>query len=231
MPKRKSSLTAKLQEEFPFLRPMDHSGFDAVCSICNSSFSVRHGGRSDVNDHVQSKKHKAGITAKSSSSTVNTFFRKHELGSDEHKLAAAEGTFAYHTIQHNHSFRSMDCTSKLVKKMYDPKFAMARTKSEAIVVNVLYPYINSIDANDIKDSKFISLAVDTSNHNSTKLAPVLIRYFKPSTGIKTKIIEFSEIEGETSEIICDHVMSVIDKYNLTDKIIAFSTTRTQTSEV
>ena len=63
-------------------------------------------------------------------------------------------------------------------------------------------YINTIDANDIKDSKFISLAVDTSNHNSTKLAPVLIRYFKPSTGIKTKIIEFSEIEGETSEIIC-----------------------------
>ena len=66
--------------------------------------------------------------------------------------------------------------------MYDPKYAMARTKSEAIVVNVLYPYINTIDANDIKDSKFISLAVDTSNHNSTKLAPVLIHYFKPRGG-------------------------------------------------
>ena len=38
------------------------------------------------------------------------------------------------------------------------------------------------------------------------LARILDPLLKPSTGIRTKIIEFSEIEGETSEIISDHVM-------------------------
>src|SRR5882757_2893349 len=132
MPKRKCTLTDELEAEYPFLKPTNDLGFDAICSICNCSFSVTHGGRSDVTDHIQTKKHKAGIMATSSSQSMSGFFRKQELGSDEQKLAAAEGTFAYHTVQHNHSFRSMDCTSKLVKKIYDPKFAMARTKSEAI---------------------------------------------------------------------------------------------------
>ncbi|KFM72935.1 hypothetical protein X975_05531, partial [Stegodyphus mimosarum] len=38
-------------------------------------------------------------------------------------------------------FQTPDCTSKLVKKLYDPKFPFARTKTKAIIVNVISPFI------------------------------------------------------------------------------------------
>jgi hypothetical protein len=33
-------------------------------------------------------------------------------------LAAQEATFAYHMVVHNHSFKSMDCTTAIVKKTF-----------------------------------------------------------------------------------------------------------------
>lgn len=44
-----------------------------VPTICSSSFSVSHGGRSDINDHLKTKKHKICKQAASISS-VRTFF-------------------------------------------------------------------------------------------------------------------------------------------------------------
>ena len=109
-------------------------------AICNNSFSVSHGGRANVNDHIQTKKHKTSQAASSSSCSITSFFSKTEPTHDGIKLAAAEGVFAYYTVKHNHSFRSMNCTTKLVKKLFDQKFSSARTKTEAIVSNVLAPY-------------------------------------------------------------------------------------------
>ena len=42
------------------------------------------------------------------------------MGDFEQKLAAAESTWAYHTLQYNQSLRSTDCTSKLVQKSFEP---------------------------------------------------------------------------------------------------------------
>jgi hypothetical protein len=36
------------------------------------------------------------------------FFKPVVVGKEELKSAAEEGTFTYHTIKHNHSFRSME---------------------------------------------------------------------------------------------------------------------------
>ncbi|GFT61177.1 hypothetical protein NPIL_621281, partial [Nephila pilipes] len=44
------------------------------------------------------------------------FFRKTTYGDDEKKLALAEGLVSFLTVKHNHSFRSMDCTSRVIEK-------------------------------------------------------------------------------------------------------------------
>ena len=84
----------------------------------------------------------------------------------------------------------MDCKTKLVKKLFDQKFSSARTKTEANVSNVLAP----LAINEMKDlmeqAKFITVALDTSNNNAVKLAPILVRYFLPPLGMKTKILDF-----------------------------------------
>ncbi|CAK6977843.1 uncharacterized protein LOC121611917 [Scomber scombrus] len=53
-------------------------------------------------------------------------------------------------MKHNHSYRSMDCTTQLTKKLYEPKFSCARTKGEAIVNNVLAPWATDMLSNDVR---------------------------------------------------------------------------------
>jgi len=67
------------------------------------------------------------------------------MGDSEQKLAAAEGTWAYHTLQHNHN-----CTSKLVQKCFEPK-------TEAIVCNVLAPYAMEELECDLECANFMSI--------------------------------------------------------------------------
>ena len=54
-------------------------------------------------------------------------------------LAVKEATFAYHPATHGQSFKSSDCSFKLVSKLLEPKFSLGKTKCEAIVVNVIVP--------------------------------------------------------------------------------------------
>jgi hypothetical protein len=60
--------------------------------------------------------------------------------------------------------------------------------------------------------------VDTSNHKSLKLVPVPVRYFIPRKGVQTKAIEFHNLKGETPDVLTTYIM---DKYKLSNKIIAF----------
>jgi hypothetical protein len=67
-------------------------------------------------------------------------FRKLEPSKAEYGLAVYEGTYAYHSVVHNHSFRSMDCTTTLQKKFADKKYSCARKRRESIVTNVYAPW-------------------------------------------------------------------------------------------
>lgn len=50
--------------------------------------------------------------------------------------------------------------------------------------------------------------------------PLLIRYFLPKEGVKVKLIELSEENGETSDIIFALIKKTIDKFSSLDKLIA-----------
>ena len=60
------------------------------------------------------------------------------------KVTAAEVTNVYHTVQHATSYRAGDCGTKLAPTSYPDsdiakRMACSRTKSEAIVTDVLAP--------------------------------------------------------------------------------------------
>jgi hypothetical protein len=77
--------------------------------------------------------------------------RDGDRGSD--KIAATEALVAYRTVRHGQSFSANDCLSTLMTKMYEPKFSSARTKSEAIITNVLSQYILGEVIEDLKKTK------------------------------------------------------------------------------
>jgi hypothetical protein len=228
MPKRACKFNSELEKEFPYIKKTK-SDSDVRCLTCNTHFSVSHGGKSDINQHIKSEKHKLALVAASSSNTVSKFFKSSTCGSKELELAAAEGVFAYHTVSHSQSFRSMDCTTKIIQKLFEPKFTCARTKSEAVVVNVLAPLAESKLKSDLSKAKFVSVSIDSSNHKELKLFPTLVRFFDDKTGVNVKLLELQALPGETSDIICDHLISVVKNANVFDKIIGFSADNTNTN--
>ncbi|GBP10082.1 hypothetical protein EVAR_77513_1 [Eumeta japonica] len=148
------------------------------CEKCRTEFSVSHSGASDIEQHLKSEKHKnADRAAASSSSMLNFFKNSNTPSSKDLDIAAAEGVWAYHTIQENHSFRSNDCASKLIQSCFDPKFACARTKTEAIVVNVLTRTAIDNLKDDLNKSNCITILNDASNHGNKKIYPFVVRFF------------------------------------------------------
>jgi len=82
--------------------------------------------------------------------------------------------FAFHTIVHNHSFRSMDCTTILIKKLHDKKFSCARTKCESIILNILAPFAMDQIIDKLKTVNYTTVMMDTSNHIT--LSSKILRY-------------------------------------------------------
>lgn len=220
MPKRKCKFNDELQKEFPFVKKK--SEYDVRCDKCGADFSIAHSGRSDILKHIITEKHKRSVSAAASSNALTKFFRQDHAGDKELKLAASEGVFAFHTVVHNQSFRSMDCTSKLLQKLFDEKFACARTKAEAIALNVLAPSAADELKADLEGAKFISVFCDASNHKDLKVFPIMIRYFSSAAGVQTKLLDVNTLPGETSVMVSQYIINALESNNIASKMVAFS---------
>jgi hypothetical protein len=109
-----------------------------LCTICKSLFSIEHGSRSGILQHK--KKHLTAVSSMSCRQKVTSYFTKETITDEDKHTEAEEGLFGFHTIKYNHSFRSMDCTSSVIRKLHVQKCSCGPTKCEAIVVNVLAPF-------------------------------------------------------------------------------------------
>lgn len=89
--------------------------------------------------------------------------------SDDNNITVAELALTFHTVKHNLSYNSMDCTNKLSKILYtDSKTAtnirLARTKMQALVTEVLGPYaVEGVILDLTNEDAFYCLQTDASN--------------------------------------------------------------------
>lgn len=228
MSKRKCTFNSELQREYKFLK-LDSKSNDpskVICQHCGATFSISHGGKNDITQHNQTQRHKNAVSSLASTSTLDTFFKAPQ---DQLKVAASEALFAYHTVMHNESFRTNDCFSKLVKKLYEPKYASARTKSEAITQHVIAPYFQNLLIEDLHSCSSFSISLDASNRKDRKFFPVIVRYFKPLVGVKVKLLEFRELKGETSELQVNMLWEILEKHSLQSKLSAYCADNTNTN--
>ncbi|KAK4875643.1 hypothetical protein RN001_012065 [Aquatica leii] len=205
MPKRKCWFNITLQHKYQFIKQRNENT-DVTCEKCRTDFSFGHGGASEIKKHLKSEKHRLSDQAAASSTSILTFFERTDSPtSKDLDIAAAKCAWACHTMQHNYSFCSNDCSSHLIKQ----KFRCVRTKSQAIIVNLLSPMATDKLKEQFRETHSITLLTDASNHGSIKLFLVMIRYFLPYEGVKVKVLEFREQPGETSDIIVDYLKEVL----------------------
>ena len=166
-----------------------------------------------------------------SAGNISSYFVTHNDDTESRKIAAIEAVIAYHGVRHDQSFRANDCLSKLIKTTVEPKFSSARrpTKSQAIICNVLAPHVMTEVIEDLHEAKSVTLSLDASNKKDIKLFPIVVRYFLPNREIVDKIIDFVFLPGETSDLQCDMLKKVIQKFNLRNKIVALCPDNTNTN--
>jgi hypothetical protein len=70
-----------------------------LCSIFKSHFSIEHGGRSDILQHIEKRKHAIAAETKSCSKKVTSYFTKESITDECKHIAAEEGLFSFHTIK------------------------------------------------------------------------------------------------------------------------------------
>ncbi|CAH0546166.1 unnamed protein product [Brassicogethes aeneus] len=186
---------------------------------------IANSGKYDVENHIKTIKHRKAAFAGASSSKVTSFLKSASLEENEKKLATIEGCWAYHTVFHNQSFRSTDCTSKLIQHCFEPKYSSARTKTESIITHVLAPFAIKELLDALSQVHFITVFSDVSNHNATKVIPILVRFFTPR-GVQVKILEIKEQPGETSDIISNYIIDTLARYDLTSKLLGISADNT-----
>lgn len=216
-PRRKNVFNDKLKKEYPFFKTTI-SESDLRCEICSGTINIANKGKSEIDRHIESTRHKTSLAAASKSRTVGDFFSS----SADYRTAALEGVWSYHVIKSNHSFRSSDCASKIFRTCFEiRKFHCARTKCEAIVTNVLAPFSTNQVKADLDQANYVCITADASNHGNIKLMPVVVRYFKPTEGVKVKLLEAASIKGESSEIITDLIKDTAEAYAVLKKMVGF----------
>lgn len=183
----------------------------------------------DITKHNLSANHKAATSAYLGSQKVDAFFPKSTIGDFERQLALAEAVYCYHIVNHNQPFRSMDCLKNIIQKTFQKKFSCKRTKSEAVVKNVLAIHAMKSLVNQMKNASFITISTDSSNHKDTKLFPTVIRFFDKTYGVQVKLLDFTSLKNETSDTISENLKKIIDEYKINQKVIGFCADNTNTN--
>jgi hypothetical protein len=111
MSKRQNcSFNDDLRKEFKFIKldKLCSDGTKLVCQHINVHFSVAHGGRSDINGHLRSQKHKDAEKTVASVKNISLFMVRRDGDSEREKISASEALAACHTVRHGQSFRAHD---------------------------------------------------------------------------------------------------------------------------
>ena len=74
-------------------------------------------GSISLDDHIKTTKYKQAIKNETSSFKVTDYFCKPGTKSGD-EVAAAKAILAFRTIKHHYSYKSNDCTSTLMAKIF-----------------------------------------------------------------------------------------------------------------
>lgn len=215
--RRTCIFNAELAKKYPFIVNVpSKTPSDVRCTVCSAEFSIANSGRSDIDKHVLTEKHTKGLKSKSGCQPLQ-FAKPLDV-----TTLAIEGVWSYHVVKSNQSFRSTDCASKLFRECFGLKnFHCARTKTEAIVSNVLAPLAKKMLNDELSNSRYVTLTTDASNHTNTKMMPVFVRFFLPTVGVRVKMLEFSTEKNETSETITNLLIKSAEKNGIANKFAGF----------
>ena len=89
------------------------------CTVCDDSFSIAHGGGSDIRRHIQSAKHRGHEKRVLSNKSITNFFSTKRVKPDGRTVAVtrAEVMLCEIIVEHNLPLATADVLTKAIKLM------------------------------------------------------------------------------------------------------------------
>lgn len=106
------TFTDVLKQRFPIMKD-GREPTEVFCSICNNYFSIKFKGPAGIEKHILTEKHEQKGLTVSSNTKIDSLLHSQSSGQTD-KISAIKAILAFHTVKHNQSFKSMDCTSQPV---------------------------------------------------------------------------------------------------------------------
>uniref|UniRef100_A0A8C1YIY5 HAT C-terminal dimerisation domain-containing protein n=1 Tax=Cyprinus carpio TaxID=7962 RepID=A0A8C1YIY5_CYPCA len=188
----------------------------ATCSVCSVKILVKHEGKTALHDHAKMKKHQSRVQVTRQTKAISSFMI---TKNSEDKITVAELTSTNHGVRHGHSYLSTDCGNKVSAKIFSDseiatKMSCGRTKSEALVENVLAPFSQQRLAAELQKAHCFAVCSDAFNSGHTKLFPYTVQYFCASEGVKYGLLDFYDDSNESSEAIFKQIGSITENNGL-----------------
>lgn len=224
MPTQSTKYNQDWSKVYSFISASKKGEYYFFCSICNLDLSCAHGGKSDINDHIDAEKHKKNANDVKKMKKITDFPK---AGVDNYRVVCSELAFAYHTVKYQLSFLSTDCTAKLHSTLFPDseiagKFACSRTKCETLVKNVLAPLSVKVLLDKIANSYF-SVTIDASTFQGNKVTAILIKYFDFKEGHQVALLDISDLKNNNAVSTHEYLTSTFEKYKLSwNNVCSFS---------
>lgn len=188
----------------PFLRNPER----ALCTVCNSSFSIAHQGKKDVQRHVQGTEHTRLSKIVNSCQTLTEFMPDKK---SQEKVINAEVLFTGYILEHNLPFEASSHAGPLLRIMFPDsdiakKYGRSATKTSAIIKYAMAPFFHDPLIEHLRQNPF-SLAIDGSSNTGTKsMYPMIVRVYDVSRGeIRSKFWRMCLISDCSAEGIFTEV--------------------------
>jgi hypothetical protein len=110
------SINSEWLIKYTWLKYVPDDGTKLFCKVCSKSFTISHEGENDVKKHANGVQHKKYNTQISQNQLSSFILSSRDTNAD--KVSAAELAQVYHAVQHELSYRSLDCGIKLNSSIY-----------------------------------------------------------------------------------------------------------------
>lgn len=216
-----------------WLCPDDKSLTSAKCICCNVTLATE---LASLNRHNMSKKHQSNSKSISKSSTITESF-KTKITPLTEKVKMAEIKIAAFVAEHNISFKTMDHFSDLIKSCFPDSeivknINLKRTKTTAIIKNVIGRFHKEHLVNILKQTKFSILTDESTDIGCVKQACIVVHFNTGKNRIVSNFFELSNVfgdndykksaEGATGKKIFDCLYKSFNNYGIPlENIIGF----------
>jgi hypothetical protein len=129
---------------------------NAGCATRNFAFHMVVGRTSSI---TWNRKYKLTVQNKASNNSISNSSSTKNISEMEKRLsvAAQEATFSYHNAVHNHNFKSIDCITTVMRKLFNDKCACSQIKCIAIIINIIAPFAIKHILQELKEYRFSSV--------------------------------------------------------------------------